>query len=245
MPYDTEKKTLPYPPGKPTVEIVRRIHEGRAGSGPLTAPTLQQMGIAEGNADRVQRGLIHLGLIDADTFDFTDVATRLRRSNPDEYPQELAGLVRSAYGEIFDIIADPAEASGLDLDRAFHVYDPAGQRKNMIGLFLALCREAQLVPEADTNTRGRPPGSRSTIRSGNPNKGTIRPGNKGAAGGTPPPPPPPNDGVLFHPSIDSFLREAKKLTQGEAWDRDARDHFIQAFTTMLDLFLPAKETGTR
>lgn len=48
------------------------------------------------------------------------------------------------------------------------------------------------------------------------------------------------DGILFHPSVDAFLREARKLTEGERWTADARQNVISGFTTQLDLFLPVK-----
>jgi hypothetical protein len=49
-----------------------------------------------------------------------------------------------------------------------------------------------------------------------------------------------HDGVLFHPAIDIFLREARKLTERDAWNDKAREQVIQGFTTQLDLFLPVK-----
>lgn len=49
--------------------------------------------------------------------------------------------------------------------------------------------------------------------------------------------------ALFHPAIDAFLREARKLTEQESWNKEARDFVVQGFTTQLDLFLPIKAKG--
>ncbi len=60
----------------------------------------------------------------------------------------------------------------------------------------------------------------------------------------PPPPPPPADPeALFHPAVDSFLREARKLTDGAGWTKEARDRVVAGFTTQLDLFLPVKSAA--
>lgn len=146
---------IPYGPGSRTVEIVRRIHEGKTPQ-TLTLTALQSLGVAVGNADRVQRSLCFLGLLSPE-FELTELAVKLRRATSDEYQPFLAQIIRGAYEPIF-VSYDPATATGIDLDNAFKPYDPAGQRPNMIALFMALSREAGLAPEAAPR-RGRPVGS--------------------------------------------------------------------------------------
>lgn len=148
-----EPNFVPYPPGNKTVAVVQRIHQGTA-PGNLSEKALVSMGVAEGNANRVQRGLRFLNLIDED-FNQTELATTLRKATSDEYKPLLANIIKAAYEPIF-ILYDPATATPLDLDNAFKPYDPAGQRPNMISCFMALCREADLAPEAAQPRRGRP-----------------------------------------------------------------------------------------
>jgi hypothetical protein len=136
----------PYAPGLPTVRVVRRIHEGTSGS-PLTIGKLTALGAAEGNAIRVQRALGFLGLIDEEGA-LTESARRLRKAHDDEYPLVLAEILRSAYAPVFEIQPDPAAARDIELANAFRQFDPAGQRDNMIRLFVALCQEAKLMPPA-------------------------------------------------------------------------------------------------
>lgn len=237
---EDDPQFMPYPPASKTVGVVRRIHEGTAGT-TLSQKQLVSLGIAEGNSDRVQKALRFLGLIDAEGA-LTALATRLRKATSDEYPTLLAEIIRSAYAPVFVAYPDPSVATAIDLNNAFKPYDPAGQRQNMIALFLALCREAGLVGEASGTPRRAPKGP-STRQGAAP---------KGKGGGSAPPPPPgiqtpppppffmQTDGVLFHPAIDSFLREARKITEGDGWTKEARDRIVNGFATQLDLFLPVK-----
>jgi hypothetical protein len=171
-------------------------------------------------------------------FSLTDKAVALRKASSDEYQPMLAQLIKAAYEPIF-VSHDPATATDIDLNNAFKLYDPAGQRTNMIGLFLALCREAGIAP--DVPTRGRPAGITRKPKDGLPQPKTspkvplvepvaaIQPTTAKE--------------VLFHPAVDAFLREARKLTEGEGWNKAARDRVVQGFTTQLDLFLPTKDSA--
>lgn len=232
---------MPYGPGSRTVDVINRIHEGKSGSS-LTLPKLAALGVAQGNAVRVQRSVYFLGLIDEEG-ELTESAKRLRKVTSDEFPGALAEIVRLKYAAVFEI-CDPMTASSIDLVNAFRPYEPAGQRDNMIRLFTALCQEAGLMAASDQESkRGRPLSLRKPPFAGatkttdkNPNQ--IKDTN-------PPdplsPPPPKVDGILFHPAVDAFLREARKLTVGDDWTADARDNVVRGFTTQLELFLPVKK----
>jgi hypothetical protein len=148
-----EPNFVPYPPGNKTVAVVQRIHAGTAPTS-LTEKALVSLGVAPGNANRLQRGLRFLGLIDEE-FQQTELAITLRKATSEEYKPLLAQIIKAAYEPIF-VAYDPATATGLDLDNAFKPYDPAGQRANMISCFMSLCREADLAPEAAQPRRGRP-----------------------------------------------------------------------------------------
>jgi len=148
-----EPTFVPYAPGNKTVHVVQRIHQGTIPQ-TLNESALVSLGVAAGNADRVQKALRFLGLTDAE-FHLTDLATKLRKATSDEYRPLLGQILKGAYEPVF-VSYDPAIATGIELDNAFKPYDPAGQRPNMIALFMALCREAGLAPESAPR-RGRPP----------------------------------------------------------------------------------------
>jgi hypothetical protein len=117
---------------------------------------LTALGAAEGNAIRVQRALEFLGLID-DEGTLTESARRLRKAHDDEYPSTLAEILRSAYAPVFEIQPDPEAANDIELANAFRQFDPAGQRNNMVRLFIALCQEAKLMPPPAPEASSRKP----------------------------------------------------------------------------------------
>lgn len=194
-----EPNFMPYPPGNRVIDVVRRIHEGKTPQ-KLTLTALVSLGSPEGSADRVQKALRFLGLISPE-FDLTDEAVRLRRATSDEYAGVLAEIVRGAYEPVFEAY-DPATASGIDLNNAFKPYDPAGQRPQMIGLFMALSREAGLAPDVPIRKPGRPPsGSAPSTRQAKSKQNGVAKGIQ-----VPITPPPPEGRPAFTKSVK--LRDA-------------------------------------
>jgi len=153
-----ENDFMPYGPAARTVDVIHRIHEGKSGS-PLTVQKLTALGVAEGNAVRVERSLYFLGLIDEDG-NLTEASRRLRKSTSDEYPAALAQIIREKYAPVFEI-CDPAGANAIEVNNAFRPYEPGGQRDNMIRLFVGLCQEAGIMP-IPNQKRGRPLNPRAT-----------------------------------------------------------------------------------
>lgn len=164
-----EPSFMPYAPGKPVTSIVKRIYEGTIPS-VLTLKSLQSLGVASGNADRVQKALRFLGLISSD-FLLTNLAMELRKTTSDEYRSQLGAIISDAYNPVF-VSYNPATAIAADLNNAFKPFDPAGQRPNMIALFMALCREAGLAPEATTLKPGRVAGAPSNPKGEHTRVGT-------------------------------------------------------------------------
>lgn len=225
---------MPYPPASKTVGVVGRIHAGTATTN-LSIKQLTSFGVAEGNADRVQKALRFLGLIDAEA-NLTDLAMRLRKATSDEYQPLLAEIVQGAYAPVFVAYPDPAILTPIDLNNAFKLYDPAGQRANMIALFMALCREAGLAPAEGVRhpraTGTKPPKDRTV-----PKPALLAP----PAQPPPPPTPPITESIIFHPAIDTFLREARKIAESDDWSLADRERIVSGFSTLLDLFLPVKK----
>ena len=239
-----EPDFIPYAPGNRVVSVVQRLHKGTAPQA-LTAKALVSLGCPEGSADRIQKALRFLGLITPE-FELTDTSVKLRKATSDEYQPLLAEILKAAYMPIFESY-DPATASGIDLDNAFKPYDPAGQRKYMVALFMALSREAGLAPAASVGPRrGRPPGGPDTKKKQPPKVGGKTEQVLG--------PPIPQttqptrtlaQGTLFHPAIDIFLSEARKIIESDGWTLEARDRLVQGFTTQLDMFLPCKRPSEK
>lgn len=143
---------MPYAPVQPVVNVIQRMRDGRLPD-PLTLSALTQVGIAEGNSDRVHKALRFLGLIRADGSR-TDTFTRLGRVTTEEYPTALAEVIRAAYAPILRIV-NPATDTDITISDAFRAYEPSGQREKMVALFRALAVEANLAPPSKDG-EGRP-----------------------------------------------------------------------------------------
>jgi hypothetical protein len=178
--FSDEPNFMPYAPGNRVVEVLRRIHEGRTPP-TLTDTALVSLGVPEGNADRVQKALRFLNLLTPE-FTLTPEAVALRRATSEEYGSVLGNLVRGAYEPIFHGY-EPATATDLDLNNAFKPYDPAGQRSQMIALFMSLSREAGLAPGDPIRKRGRRPGTTLKPKDGRERKTppTVTPGAENGA----------------------------------------------------------------
>lgn len=218
-----ESQTMPYAPGNRTIDVIRRIREGRSGNS-LTTAQLQSLGVPAGNADRVQRALVTYGIIEADDFALTPAAVALRKAVDDEYPALLAGLIRKAYAGVFEII-DPATATRNDLVNAFRPYDPAGQRDNMIALFVAVCREAKLM-SGDAEPQRRPTGAAKKVAASVKSAPTAT--KKRFT----------DSGAFLHPVLDMMLADVKQKFTAGAWTKEERDKFVTIFPLTLDTYLP-------
>jgi hypothetical protein len=154
------EKFAPYAPSASVLIVVRRLRE-RSLPNPLTAQELTRLSISEGLANRTLRALSFLGLIDEEGHR-TATFERLGKASSNEYPELLGEILKEAYKDVFTII-DPAEATDIQINDAFRLYEPHAQRSRMINLFRGLCQEAGLMA-------GEPPQSvkRSRITTSKP-----------------------------------------------------------------------------
>lgn len=216
---------MPYAPAKPVLDIIRRVRDLGLPD-VLSRQQLHRMGVAEGNSDRVQKALQFLDLIDQSgkrtpTFD------RLRKASTTEYDSVLAEIVRAGYAPILAIV-DPKVDTDIAVNDAFRHYEPAGQRKQMVVLFRALCEEAGLataVPserkpsskkEATLPVQGRKTPRRSAT--------AVEQGEE--AGDELPGP----DYRLLSVLIQQLPKDGK-------WTQGRRDRWLQAFTANIDLLV--------
>lgn len=137
-----EENYMPYASPSNVLAVIRRIRD-RGLPDIIDPQFLSQIGISEQGARRTISTLQFLGLIDDDGTP-TDVLKSLHRASQNEYPSELANVIRSAYESIFKAV-DPANANDIELNDAFRPFEPASQRSRMVTLFLALCKEAKIL----------------------------------------------------------------------------------------------------
>jgi hypothetical protein len=150
---------------------------------------LRDHGIPDGSIHRMVFALRFLGLVDED--EPSEALRQIASSTDEEYQTILAGLIRNAYRDIFDVI-DPAEDSQGRILNVFRRYTPGSQRERMVSFFLGMCREAG-IPTLDA-PRQRASGSssgakatRATARSPRASGGTPAKRDSGSKGADPKP----------------------------------------------------------
>lgn len=227
----TEQRYIPYAPASRVVDIIRRAREGRLPDGQNTQ-TLARLGVPEGNADRVLKAVQFLSILDEDG-DRTPTTQRLQAASTEEYPAVLLDVLRGAYREIFAVYPDPAQATDIQLEDAFRLFTPAGQRKNMVTLFRALCREAGL-----------------NIAGPSPSAGTSRAARRSMAketkGRQPDRPAEPAEATRAVPSVSSgrdpveqaLVHLIRMLPFGSTWTKSQRDHWVMSLTSLIDYAIP-------
>lgn len=106
---------------------------------------LRAAGVPEGSVARTMTALNFLGLVkdNAPTGALRTIAT----STDEEYRETLAGLIREAYRDVFDVV-DPGQDSQDRIVNVFKRYVPASQRERMVVFYLGMCREAG-IPTMD------------------------------------------------------------------------------------------------
>jgi hypothetical protein len=113
---------------------------------------LRDAGVSEGTIGRTMFGLRFIGLVEGETP--TPALRSISTSTDEEYQGILAGLLREAYREVFEVL-DPAEDQQTKFQNFFRRYTPASQRVRMVIFFLGMCREAGIpvfdAPRARTS----------------------------------------------------------------------------------------------
>jgi hypothetical protein len=229
MPWE-DSNFMPYAPVEPVMRVIRRFRE-RGLPDPLTRKSLPTLGIAEGNADRVEKALTFLRLIDEEgrrtqTFD------RLGKASTEEYPTVLAEVVRAAYAPILAIV-DPSSDTDIAINDAFRPYEPSGQRGRMVSLFAGLCKEAGIIEGGPVTRQPK------AKRIGSTTKGAMRV---------------PSDQTSHleigkreseesGASLDLRLLSAliQQLPKDGHWSSARRDRWIQAVTATVDLLIDTDE----
>jgi len=143
----------------------------------IDAEYLRDASIPEGTVGRTLFAIRFLGLID-DADEPTQALRSIHTSTDEEYKTNLGGLIRKAYGEVFEVI-NPAEDGQERILNVFRRYTPASQRNRMVIFFLGMCREAG-IPTLDVprqRAMGEPKAAAPRARTGRASlrgAGTLR-----------------------------------------------------------------------
>lgn len=246
----TVLETAPYAPPQNILEVLHHVRR-RSLLDPLDSKAVKSIGVPEGNVSRTLAAFRFLKLIDDDEH-CTDTFDRLARVPEDQYPEQLAQVLREAYKTIFTYW-EPSEDDQVKLSNLFRQhYNPQAQRTRMVTLFVALCREANIligpVPES------RPRAKRTSVSK---DQG-IKRGRPGRVPSTPDAEQVP----LFQsatvtgsvtPSASAFdtsgiddhyalcLETMKKLPADHCWTRKQRLKWLQAITACVDLLVEVSD----
>jgi hypothetical protein len=222
---------MPYAPLNPVLDVIRRFRE-RGLPEIVNRQVLHQLGAAEGNSDRIHKALQYLDLLDANGHR-TQFFDRLGKAAEPEYPAVLGEIVRAAYSQILTIV-DPNDGD-MAINDAFRHYEPAGQRRRMVALFLGLCREAGMVSGGPVERKPRPKKEAVTTP-------LVRRAEHVANRGTDP-------GAVDEAAVvsgaDYRLLSAliQQLPRDGKWSKGRRDRWLQAFTSNIDLLVELEPTG--
>ncbi len=191
-----------------------------------------RMGISDGLAPRTLQSLRPLELIDDEGNPMQQLED-LRRAPQADFQKALATYVRGIYAHIFEYIV-PAEVDFATVRDHFRGNTPHSQQDRMAKLFLGLCEAAGIVKEAPIrkrspkprqSTKAREPSTSNNGTSSEPKQSTPR--RKTART-------PMNEGI--NPALEHLVNDLPQYADG--WTRSRRERFLNAFTALLDLWIP-------
>lgn len=230
MTNDTDN-LAPYAPAKSVLAVLRRFREAGGLPEPLIASALPAVGVPESMAPRTHAALRFLKLVD-EGGNRTAAFERLKRATTDEYPEQLAEIVRAAYLAVFSIV-NPAEHDDIALADAFRQYEPSAQRTKMIRLFRALCEEAGIISPARKRTVSTAP--RSVVPRKSPEQAHDEAELKQFARA---------EAAALAPAYDNTLIAAlvQQLPRDARWTAERREKWLQAMASTIDLLFSVTAT---
>ena len=229
-----EGNYAPYASAESVRKVIQRWRE-RGLPQPLSAQGLEQIQVPATMTGPTLKALLFLGLLD-EGGEITPSFERLRRATREEYPEQLAEIVRNAYLPVFSIV-DPTQDPEDRVGDAFRRYDPANQRGKMLRLFWGLCQEAGIIPEEKKRKRASTPSARpfgsplqSRTESSSPQQSAPRFAERAAE---------PSDQSLDHLRLISAI--VQQLPRNWRWTQRKRDIWLQTMTSAIDLLVDVIE----
>jgi hypothetical protein len=219
----------PYAPYKNVQAVISRYRD-RGLPEQLTAAEVERLGISGGMAPRTLRALRFLGLID-EGGNRLEPFERLKRASTEEYPAQLAEIVRAAYLPVFQIV-DPAQDSDTAIADAFRRFEPSAQRDKMLALFRGLIEAAEIVQP------GKPKSREGGARRAEPTrvkpaalKSNPKPADVDLAGG----------GAETLPDYRLIQAVIQQLPREPRWIEAKRDRWIKALVAAVDLVFEVED----
>jgi hypothetical protein len=242
----------PYAPPATVLQVVERFRNGNLPL-PVDAQVLSRIGIQESLTSRTLRTLKVLELLQPDGTP-TETLEQFRKVSSDDYKPVVATWLTSYYGEVFGILGqDLSAVTYKNIEDAFRLYEPAGQRNRMVTLFLGLSEYAELLPEghglrpkrdAQTPTlrpRPRTPKVEAELQSEPDEQPERQPMSKGqilqALEQH-------RQGVALHPFVQGLVQTLPPV--GTAWSLEKRKAWLNAAEAAFEVIYetPTTEAGT-
>ena len=222
----------PYAAFKNINDVIVR-YRNRDLPNPLTASELERLGVSSGMTARTLRALRFLGLTDEGGYR-QEPFERLKKVTTEEYPQQLAEIVRAAYLPIFQIV-DPAADSDTALADAFRRYEPSAQRERMIALFRGLCQAAAIMPK---ESRPSSPPRRTSVPPAPKAKPGVTPATQAPESAARQPIEHRDDDGRDYRLISALIQQ---LPRDGRWLKAKRDRWLLAMTSAVDLLFDVTE----
>jgi hypothetical protein len=140
----------PYAPPATVIEFVKAYRE-RTIPTPITGAVLERVGVNASLVPRVTQTLRLLDLLTEENQP-TPQLEDLRKAPGSEFRERFASLLRAVYADVFQYV-DPASDPLEKVTDQFRHYEPRGQIKRMVTLFLTLCEFAGILPEGSVQKR--------------------------------------------------------------------------------------------
>ena len=228
-----EDNYAPYTSAESVRKVIQRWRE-RGLPQPLSAHGLEQVQVPATMTGPTLKALLFLGLID-EGGEITPSFERLRRADGEEYPEQLAEIVRNAYLPVFSIV-DPIQDPEDQVEDAFRRYDPANQRGKMLRLFWGLCQEAGIIPEEKKRKRASTPKQRPLVSA--PQSRTERSSPQQSGPRLTERAVEPSDQSLDLRLISAIVQQ---LPKDWRWTQRKRDIWLQMMTSAVDLLVDVVE----
>jgi Family of unknown function (DUF5343) len=228
--------SAPYAPASQVLKAISHYRE--KGAAQFSKELLMRLGMPAAYANRTLSALKLLDLVDEEGTP-TTAFTELQRASESEYKPRLEQILRTAYGEVFQVV-DPAKDPEQAIEDAFRFYEPRAQRGKMLTLFLALAEEAGIVG-ADKAPRKR----MRTVRTDSGRKrlvgeNTTRTADPKPKHEDPPPPAPPKP-----PASEASSAEALRLRYIDMLMKkvDSQDEIDTGLLDRIEALLYEKRSG--
>jgi hypothetical protein len=214
----------PYPPPSNMTAVLQRLRSRNLPEH-VNIEYLRDAGIPDGTLTRTFFGLRFLGLVN----EYGEPSSALRQiatSTDEEYQTTLAGLMRTAYEEVFASI-DPSQDDQSRIVNFFRRYTPASQRDRMVIFFLGMCREAGIPTLDAPRRRETATASRTRSKTTTATKSRKR---ENPSGDSKPP------GAGTHSALEMLIRSLPPV--GQPFPADRREQWMNMAKATLEFMYP-------